>query len=246
MKKEAVDDASIGSVVDVSVVYNVDNVDEGDERRNLQSAWCDVNGVSPPARYHPVYSVGWDLGYCELNSDCYTHGYDTQLECCNTVYQLQTTRTCVQGLPNPPTRSPTSFPTKSPRTADFWYADYDTTWEEAGCKNTLPLPYRNVNDRPNYPTQLECCNKAYAGQPSGACLRELPYPPTKSPTGITITQSPMVPFAVGTADRPTKSPVGTSFPTGTNSDFRNTGSKAAKASGRRTNKDDKTGSPPRL
>lgn len=70
-KKEAVDDASTGSVVDVFVV---DNVDEGDQRRNLQSAWCDVNGVSPPARYHPVYSVGLDLGYCELNSDCNTHG----------------------------------------------------------------------------------------------------------------------------------------------------------------------------
>ena len=142
--------------------------------------------------------------------------------------------------------SPTSVPTKSPRTADFWYADYDTTWEEAGCKNTLPLPYQNVNDRPNYPTQLESCNKAYADQPSGACLRELPNPPTKSPMGITITQSPMAPFAVGTTDRPTKSPVGTSFPTVTNSDFRNTGSKAAKASGRRTNKDDITGSPSRL
>ena len=60
VKKEAVDDASIGSVVDISVVYNVDNVDEGDERRNLQSAWCDVNGVSllPPGTIPSTQSGG--------------------------------------------------------------------------------------------------------------------------------------------------------------------------------------------
>ena len=273
-KKEAVDDASAGSVVVASVVIdNVDNI-EGDERRNLQShpqpppaptPWCNVAGVSPPARYHPVYSVGWDFGYCELNSDCNTPGYDTQLECCNAVYKFQTSGTCVQGLPNPPTRSPTSVPTKSPRTADFWYADYETTWEEAGCRNTLPLPYRNVNDRPNYPTQLECCNEAYASQPSGACLGGLPNPPTKSPTsvptespnpptkpptGITTTESPIAPFAAGVPNRPTKYPIraptkslGALLPSGTNNDLKYTGSKAAKASGRRTNKDENSSTP---
>ncbi|EJK67672.1 hypothetical protein THAOC_11266, partial [Thalassiosira oceanica] len=41
---------------------------------------------------------------------------------------------------------------------------YDTAWTIAGCLNTLPLPYNNINDRPSYPTQIECCNKAYAGQ----------------------------------------------------------------------------------
>ena len=32
--------------------------------------------------------------------------------------------------------------------------DYDTAWASAGCLNTLPLPYNNVNDRPNYSTQV--------------------------------------------------------------------------------------------
>merc|ERR1719428_555621 len=65
---------------------------------------------------------------------------------------------------------------------DFWYPDYDTAWSIAGCKNTLPLPYNNPNDRPNYDTHIACCKGAYAGQVSGACLSELESPPTTSPT----------------------------------------------------------------
>ena len=32
--------------------------------------------------------------------------------------------------------------------------DYDTAWTSAGCLNTPPLPYNNINDRPNYSTQV--------------------------------------------------------------------------------------------
>merc|ERR1712176_1130071 len=62
------------------------------------------------------------------------------------------------------------------------YPDYETSWLEAGCKNTLPFPYNNLADRPNYPTQLECCIAAYSGQVSGQCLSELPIDPNAPTT----------------------------------------------------------------
>jgi hypothetical protein len=34
-----------------------------------------------------------------------------------------------------------------------------------------------------YDTQLECCKGVYATQESGACLADLPSPPTSSPVG---------------------------------------------------------------
>lgn len=56
------------------------------------------------------------------------------------------------------------------------------SWNVAGCLNTLPLPFANKSDRPSYSTQLECCQKAYGGQSSGACVSMLAVPPTASPT----------------------------------------------------------------
>ena len=56
---------------------------------------------------------------------------------------------------------------RSQLVADFWYPEYSTSWDMGICKNTLPLPYGNVNDRPNYSPQLDCCKTAaYAGQVS--------------------------------------------------------------------------------
>jgi hypothetical protein len=182
-----------------------------DKERHLQ--WCWTDGVPPPQKYHPVYAAGWTNGYCELNDDCNSPGYDTQLECCNDAYNGQESGACVGDLPNPPTKSPSSAPTGSPITADgtagFWYADYDTAWTVAGCKNTLPLPYANVDDRPNYPTQLECCNAAYGGQGSGACLGGLPSPPTAAPSSAP-SKSPTPPAPSGgltTSSAPTGSPI---------------------------------------
>merc|ERR1711933_356081 len=85
---------------------------------------------------------------------------------------------------NTQTSNPTN-PTQQPTNSNvdltgFWYPDYETFWSVAGCKNTLPLPYNNVRDRSNYPTQLECCNRAYAGQVSGKCLSEVANLPTPS------------------------------------------------------------------
>ena len=82
-------------------------------------------------------------------------------------------------LPSPPTTSPTGLG----GVLDFWYPDYDTAWNDAGCLNITPLPYTYKYDRPNYSTQIACCKGAYSGQVSGSCLIKLENPPTTSPTG---------------------------------------------------------------
>ena len=83
-------------------------------------------------------------------------------------------------LPSPPTTSPTS----SDRTAPFWYPDYESPWSHATCLNTLPLPYKYANDRPNYSTAKECCKMAYAGQMSKSCVCSLDSPPTRCPNVV--------------------------------------------------------------
>ena len=87
---------------------------------------------------------------------------------------------CVSMLPSPPTTSPTS----SDRTAPFWYPDYESPWSHATCLNTLPLPYKYANDRPNYSSAKECCKMAYAGQMSKACVCSLDSPPTRCPNVV--------------------------------------------------------------
>jgi hypothetical protein len=102
--------------------------------------------------------------------------YESQLECCLNAYDGQSTGACLNSLPDGerPTSSPT--PIGGP---DAWYANYDLGWTQGTCINTAPAP----NGRTTYSTQLECCLKNYDGQPSGACLGDLPNPPTASPIG---------------------------------------------------------------
>eukprot|EP00571_Detonula_confervacea_P010921 CAMPEP_0172303464 /NCGR_PEP_ID=MMETSP1058-20130122/4993_1 /TAXON_ID=83371 /ORGANISM="Detonula confervacea, Strain CCMP 353" /LENGTH=486 /DNA_ID=CAMNT_0013014285 /DNA_START=1 /DNA_END=1461 /DNA_ORIENTATION=+ len=126
-------------------------------------------------------SVAWSEGTC-INTGTAPDGwptYATMLECCKGAFGNQMSGMCLAALPTPPTTSPTT----SGGTVDFFYPDYDTMWSEAGCLNTAPLPYPRKEDRPVYPTHLECCKGAYGGQMSGKCLAELPSPPTTSPTG---------------------------------------------------------------
>jgi len=130
--------------------------------------------------YYPDYDTAWPDAGCK-NTRPMPSGrptYPTMLACCKGAYGGQVSGKCLSMLPNPPTTSPTT----SGGVADFWYPDYDTAWSEAGCLNKFPLPYPNVNDRPNYKTNLECCKGAYGGQVSGKCLSTLPSPPTTSPT----------------------------------------------------------------
>jgi len=130
--------------------------------------------------WYPDYFTAWPDAGC-INTRPMPSGrptYSTMLACCKAAYGGQVSGKCLSQLPNPPTTSPTT----SGGIADFWYPDYDTAWTEAGCLNKFPLPYPNVNDRPNYKTNLACCKGAYGGQMSGKCLSQLPNPPTTSPT----------------------------------------------------------------
>jgi len=86
---------------------------------------------------------------------------------------------CIFRLPFPPTSSPTD----SSYTIEFWYPRYEELWPDSGCSNRLPLPF-NLGDRPVYDSQIECCKAAYIGQMSGKCLSELEAPPTSSPTMV--------------------------------------------------------------
>ena len=110
-----------------------------------------------------------------LKTDCNSFGFDTELECCNGAYSGQSSGACLQSLPNPPTVSPTES-----GDLDVYYPDYGTAWSVAACINTRPLP----SGRPNYSTLSECCEEAYRGQVSNACVKTLPdyESPTVSPT----------------------------------------------------------------
>jgi len=104
---------------------------------------------------------------------------------------------------------PTASPTNADRTAKFWYPMYEMSWSTAGCSNKLPLPYNNVNDRPNYSTGEECCAKAYGGQTSMACLCEHLDTPQLGCDGIieyeltTITTAVTSTLTLGDIDIPT-------------------------------------------
>jgi len=144
-----------------------------EEGRNLQN---NCGGDTPPAAaWHPTYSAGWTNGHCRLTVDCNSPAYSTELECCKGAYGGQMSGECLKRLPNPPTTSPTST-----GGLDVYYPDYGMTWSEGKCVNTRPLP----SGRPTYDSMLACCKGAYGGQMSGACLEQLPSPPTTSPTEV--------------------------------------------------------------
>jgi hypothetical protein len=124
-------------------------------------------------QWRPNYNSEWSTATCSQNGNCNWPGYSTELACCKGEYGGQASGACLQSLPNPPTTSPTKE-----GGLDVWYPDYETQWSDATCKNDYPLP----NGRPTYSSQLACCKGAYAGQMSGACLAQLPNPPTTSPT----------------------------------------------------------------
>eukprot|EP00571_Detonula_confervacea_P009330 CAMPEP_0172323656 /NCGR_PEP_ID=MMETSP1058-20130122/49347_1 /TAXON_ID=83371 /ORGANISM="Detonula confervacea, Strain CCMP 353" /LENGTH=148 /DNA_ID=CAMNT_0013039719 /DNA_START=246 /DNA_END=690 /DNA_ORIENTATION=+ len=87
--------------------------------------------------------------------------YPTQLECCRAAYGGQSSGTCLAELPSPPSTSPTGS-----GGADYWFADYESRWDNAKCLNKLPFP----GGRPIYSTYSACCSGAYGGQVSHACI----------------------------------------------------------------------------
>ena len=139
-------------------------------------------------KYYADYSTPWPAAGCK---DTLPHPisaavfYATQLECCKGAFGGQTSGACIKGLPNPPTLIPTI--TTVAGQGGGWYADYNTAWSNAGCKNALPLPNHAIIV---YISQLECCKGAYNGQISNACIKGLPNPPTSMPTIAPTTVAP--------------------------------------------------------
>ncbi|EJK54291.1 hypothetical protein THAOC_26098, partial [Thalassiosira oceanica] len=129
--------------------------------------------------YYPDYNTAWDKAAC-VNTRPMPSGrpaYSTMLACCKGSYAGQTSGYCLSQLDSPPTTSPTS----SDYTADFWYPDYSSDWSDAGCLNSLPLPF-STGGRPTYTTNAACCSAAYGGQVSKACLCSMASPPAGCPT----------------------------------------------------------------
>ncbi|KAL7466879.1 hypothetical protein ACHAXS_007152 [Conticribra weissflogii] len=106
--------------------------------------------------------------------------YSTMEECCIGQFngQPDALAFCYSKMPNPPTPKPTEAPTEA-GTLTVWYPDYEnTSWLTGKCINDGPLP----SGRAAYATQKECCEKAYGGQSSRACVSDFQDPPTQAPT----------------------------------------------------------------
>lgn len=157
--------------------------------------------------YYPNYDLNWKDGYCintrqgiALNKDGHPRdrpSYSSMLECCKSAYAGQMSGKCISMLPID--IRPTTSPTNVDRTASFWYPMYEQSWSSSGCSNKLPLPYNNINDRPNYSTGEECCAKAYGGQTSRACVCEhLDTPQSGCPNAIEYEVTTIVSTVTGT------------------------------------------------
>lgn len=134
-------------------------------------------GVDGPDAYYRKPDVDFAKGYC-VNTRPIPVGpkiYETELECCKAEYRTQISGVCLSYLPSPPTKSP--IPLAGP---DIWYKKPYIDWAKGYCINTHPAPIGATT----YDSEFQCCKSAYAGQISGACLAQLPSPPTASPFGV--------------------------------------------------------------
>ena len=190
------DEANVDAAASSAIVDGATSADQQQDGRELQ--W--IADCATVAYWHPVYTVGWENGYCSETTGCNAPSYLTAADCCGSAYLRQSTRACeiAAGISPPPPPTP---PSPSPPTpgATVWYPDYSAQWAAGKCIDTLPLP--PYGSRPLYATQLECCKMAYAGQTNNYCIQNLANPPTSSPS-------------VSPTSKPTSTPT-TSKPTGT-------------------------------
>ena len=87
-------------------------------------------------------------------------------------------------------------------TSAQWYPDYNPQFALGKCSNEAPVP----GGRPTFDSGAECCEKAYAGQASGACLDSLPQAPspsTDSRPGTPTDPGPVAPHPTGQPVSPT-------------------------------------------
>ena len=140
------------------------------DNRQLQGWNPNCNTV---ALWHPVSTVEWSGGFCSLQITCNSPSYSTAADCCSYAYAGQSTGTCytTAGIP-----VPTSVPVPGAPVAGTWYPNYPAGWAAGKCINTLPPPFHG--SRPLYPTQLECCILAYAGQTNNFCIANMDGLPT--------------------------------------------------------------------
>lgn len=132
--------------------------------------------------FYPVYEVAWSESGCSnalplpFRNKSDRPNYPTHLACCRGAYGGQTSGICLSQLDNPPTTSPTAT-----GGSNQWTADRTMSYEIATCTNVRPNPYI-PGAAIEYDSELLCCRGAYGNQASGACLGNLPSPPTESPT----------------------------------------------------------------
>jgi hypothetical protein len=130
----------------------------------------DENGPSFGSMWYPDYNSLWSMGKC-TNALPFENGrptYGSQLECCQNAYRGQASGVCLADVPDLPTSASDAVSNES----SMWYGDYNPIWSLGKCvKGSLELPA--PDNRPWYYSQLECCQKTYGGQSSGACLEDL-------------------------------------------------------------------------
>ena len=160
-----------------------------------------VSGGSGVPKWYPDYDTPWPMAGCKNTLPYPIHAtnfFDTQLGCCGGAFAGQISGACIAKLASPPTSKPTTVGDAG----TGWYADYDTAWLYAGCKNTLPRPIYTIVV---YNTELECCRAAYGGQSTDVCVQGLPNPPTKKPTAAP-TRKPTASPSKAPTRTPTASP----------------------------------------
>ena len=114
------------------------------------------------SKWYPDYNPIWALGVCSNISPAPSGRphYQSQSECCKMAYNGQASGACV------------GYTTSIVSKLETYYPDYSGNWAEGKCTNAYPAP----SGRPQYNSQQECCEKAYAGQSSGACINDVAVP----------------------------------------------------------------------
>ncbi len=197
------DEAKVDAAASSAVINGATSAVQQQDGRELQ--W--IPNCATVAYWHPVYTAGWENGFCSQTTGCNAPSYLTAADCCGSAYLGQSTRACeiAAGISPPPPPTP---PSPSPPTpgATQWYPDYGAQWAVGKCIDTLPLP--PYGSRPLYDTQLECCKMAYAGQTNNYCIQNLANPPTSSPSVSPTSKPTSTPTTSKPTDTPTEKPTG--------------------------------------
>jgi hypothetical protein len=156
-----------------SISTNTSVVEPSQDSPFTQASQAPVDHREPSTSlWYPDYNAIWALGKC-IDVLPFPNGrptYVTQLECCQNAYRGQASGECLadttDNLSNVPNITQTGSEESEFLSLNMWYADFNPQWALGKCINESPVPA----NRPWYTSQTECCEKAYGGQASGACL----------------------------------------------------------------------------